>query len=174
MIKLQPKTLERIRDQFRDVGQPASVAFTRPKDLDDPFDGDVDASRRFTALVEAMFMMVSADGNVADEEREVLRGAVRALTDGAVRSAYVEKVIDGIKANAGQGRAARLAAIAPVLREDVALVEGAFVLSAAIAFADSDIQEEENELINDMVEAFGLDGERAEALLDQLEQESAE
>jgi uncharacterized tellurite resistance protein B-like protein len=174
MIKLQPKTLERIRDHFREVGQPASVAFTRPLQADDPFAGDIDATRRFAALYEVMFLMIAADGVLADEEREVLRGAARGLTDGAVRTAYLDKLAEDCKAKAGEGRAARIAAIVPVLQEDDALVEAAFSLAAAIAFADNDIQDEENELINELAEALGLDGDRAEALLSQLENESVE
>jgi tellurite resistance protein len=172
MIKLQPKTLERIRDHFRDVGQPASVAFTRPLEQDDPFAGDPDAKRRFDALFEAMFLMISADGEVADEEREVLRGAVRGLTDSAVRTAHIDRLFDDCKAHAKQGAEARLNAIAPILKEDPALVEAAFSLAAAVAFADSDIKDEENELINTMAEALGIDDDRAEELLNLLENES--
>jgi tellurite resistance protein len=174
MIKLQPKTLERIRDHFREVGQPASVAFTRVPAGDDPFAGDPDAKRRFEALFEAMFLMISADGNIADEEREVLRGAVRGLTDNAVRTAHIDKLMDECKVRAAEGRETRLEAIAPILQEDPALVEAAFSLAAAIAFADSDITDEENELINDLAEVLGLDGERAEQLLNLLENESVD
>ncbi|NUP09219.1 MAG: hypothetical protein HOW73_24475 [Polyangiaceae bacterium] len=173
MIKLQPKTLERIRDHFREVGQPASVAFTRPVVDTDPFASDPDAKRRFEALFEAMFLMIAADGDVADEEREVLRGAVRGLTDNAVRSAHIDKLFDQCKARAGEGTQARLKTIAPILQEDPALVEAAFSLAAAVAFADSDIKDEENELINEMAEALGIEGDRAEELLNLLENESA-
>lgn len=172
MIKLQPKTLERIRDHFREVGQPASVAFTRPLEQDDPFAGDPDAKRRFEALFEAMFLMIAADGDVADQEREVLRGAVRGLTDSAVRSVHIDRMFDDCKARLGEGAEKRMQAIAPVLKEDPALVEAAFSLAAAVAFADSDIKDEENELINSMAEALGIDDERAEELLNLLENES--
>jgi uncharacterized tellurite resistance protein B-like protein len=174
MIKLQPKTLERIRDHFREVGQPASVAFTRPAQLDDPFTGDPDAKRRFEALFESMFLMIGADGDVAESEREVLRGAVRGLTDNAVRTAHIDEMFEGCKARVGEGIDKRLAAIAPILQEDAALVEAAFSLSAAVAFADSEIKDEENELINKMAEAFGIDGDRADELLNLLENESVD
>lgn len=174
MIKLQPKTLERIRDHFREVGQPASVAFTRAVAEDDPFQGDADARRRFEALFEAMFLMIGVDGEVADSEREVLRGAVRGLTDNAVRSVHIDKMFSDCKERSKEGASARLKAIAPVLQEDPALVEAAFSLAAAIAFADSEIKDEENELINEMAEALGIEGDRAEELLNELENESVE
>jgi uncharacterized tellurite resistance protein B-like protein len=174
MIKLQPKTLERIRDHFREVGQPASVAFTRPIADHDPFASDPDAKRRFEALFETMYMMVAADGAIADEEREVLRGAVRGLTDNAVRTAHIDKLFERCAEQAKEGREKRLEAVAPILQEDPALVEAAFSLAAAIAFADSDIKDEENELINELAEVLGIDGDRADELLNQLESESAE
>ncbi len=174
MIRLQPETLQRIRDHFLEVGQPASVSFLRHRQIeDDPFAGDVDARRRFEALFEAMYLMVEADGEVSEVEREVLRGAVRGLTDNAVRSVHIEKLIEGCRERAKDGTKARLAAIAPTLKEDPALVEAAFSLSAAIAFADQEIKDGENELINDLADALDLDGERAEQLLNQLEKESA-
>jgi tellurite resistance protein len=174
MIKLQPKTLERIRDHFREVGQPASVAFTRPVAQDDPFSGDHDARRRFEALFEVMYLMIAADGNVATEEREVLRGAVRGLTDGAVRTVHIDKLLGECDARKDEGVDKRLEALAPILKEDPALVEAAFSLAAAIAFADDEIQDEENELINQLAEVLELDGDRADELLNQLESESEE
>jgi uncharacterized tellurite resistance protein B-like protein len=173
MIRLQPKTLERIRNHFREVGQPASVSFTRPNQvLEDPFSGDEDASRRFDALFEVMFLMIAADGVVADEEFEVLRGAVRGLTDNAIRTAYIDKLMAECKERYKEGREKRLAAIAPVLKEDPALIEAGFSLAAAIAFADSEIQDEENELINQIAEALDIDESRSEELLSQLEEDS--
>ena len=174
MIRLQPKTLERIRNHFREVGQPASVKFTSPAQLEDPFAGDPDAKRRFDALFESMFLMIAADNTIADEEYEVLRGAVRGLTDGAVRTAHIDQMIADCKERYSQGKDARLEVIAPVLKEDPALVEAAFSLAAAIAFADSEIKDEENDLINELAEALGIEGDRAEELLSQLETESEE
>ena len=174
MITLKGKRLLRIRDHFREVGQPASVAFTHVKSDEDPFAADADAKRRFEALFEAMFLMISADGNIADEEREVLRGAVRGLTDHAVRTVYIEKLIEQCQGLAKQGVEERLRAVSPILNEDPALVEAAFSLAAAVAFADSDVTDEENELINQLADALGIDGDKAEELLNQLEAESVD
>ncbi|MEZ4221166.1 MAG: TerB family tellurite resistance protein [Polyangiaceae bacterium] len=172
MIELRPKTLQRIRDELLDLGQPPSVHFMRAGAVEDPFAGDPDARRRFEALFEAMYLMVVADGTVADVEREVLRGAVRGLTDNAVRTKHIEEFMAQCDARAGEGVAARLAAIAPVLQEDPALTDAAFSLAAAIAFADNEIQDQENDLINDLAEALSISSEKAEDLLMQLEQDS--
>lgn len=172
MIALQAKTLQRIRDHLLEVGQPPSVHFMRPLPMDEPFAGDPDAKRRFEALFEAMYLMVVVDGDVAETEREVLRGAVRGLTDNSVRTAHIDKLFERCTELAKQGTATRIAAIAPVLKEDPALTEAAFSLASAIAFADSEIKDEENDLINELAEALELDADRAEQLLNQLEEDS--
>ncbi len=174
MIQLQPSTLERIRDHLLEVGQPPSVHFMRHIADDDPFAGDPDAKQRFEALFEAMYLMVVADGEVAAAERDVLRGAVRGLTENSVRTAHIEKLFAECTERFAQGRDARLAAITPILKEDPVLADAAFSLASAIAFADSEIQDEENELINQLAELLEIDSDRADALLNQLEQDSAE
>jgi tellurite resistance protein len=172
MIELQPKTLQRIRDHLLEVGQPPSVHFMRVLPADEPFAGDPDAKKRFEALFEAMYLMVVVDGEVADAEREVLRGAVRGLTDNSVRTAHIDKLFERMNEQVKQGVNQRIAAIAPILKEDPALTEAAFSLASAIAFADNEIKDEENDLINNLAEALELDPERAEELLNQLEEDS--
>lgn len=169
MIQLNPKTLARIRDHLLDLGAPPSTHFLKAGADPDPFGGDPEAERRFGALFEAMFLMVVADGKVADEEREVLRGATRTLTDNAIRTAHIEKLFEECKGRLGEGVPARLEEIASVLKDDKALADAAFSLASAIAFADSEIEDEENELINDLAEALGLDADHADELLNQLE-----
>ena len=67
---------------------------------------------------------------------------------------------------------ARLAAIGKVLTEDDALRDAAFTLAAAIAFADQEIADAENELINELSDVLDLDADRADELLNQLEADS--
>jgi tellurite resistance protein len=172
MIELQPKTLQRIRDHLLEVGQPPSVHFMHLRSDDEPFAGDPDGRARFEALFEAMYLMIMADGEVAEEEREVLRGAVRGLTNNAVRTAHIEKLFERMGELSKQGVSARLAAIAPVLKEDPALLEAAFTLASAVAFADDEIKDEENELINELAEVLEIEAGRAEELLNQLEADS--
>jgi len=172
MIQLQPKTLQRIRDQLLADGQAPSIGF-RPgmenKPVD-PFDTDDEARARFEALVEAMYLMMTADDDIGTEEKEVLRGAVRDLTANAVRSAHIEKLLERFgESRKNEGWEKRLAAISGVLKGEKVLGEAAFVLAAAVAFADEDIKDEENELINQIAEALGIESERADELLGELE-----
>ena len=56
-----------------------------------------------------------------------------------------------------------------MLQDDRAGAESAFVLAAAVAFADEEIQDAENELLDAFAERSGIPEERANQLLDELE-----
>ena len=47
-----------------------------------------------------------------------------------------------------------------------------FGVAAAIALADDEVTEEENALVNQLAEWFGITAERADAILDQLEEDA--
>ncbi len=128
----------------------------------------------YGSLCEAMYLMMSADGNVSSEEREVLKGALRNLSDDAVHTTHIEAMLDTAAKNvAEEGREKRLEAVIADLREDPARAEVAFVLAAAVAFADNAIADEENETLNTMAEGLGIAEARANELLDQVEQDLA-
>src|SRR5688500_13855150 len=130
------------------------------------------ALNRVDPLAEAMFLMMSVDGKVADEERDAVRGAIRGLTDGLLRTGTINVMLETYaKRLAEQGRVARLQEIASEIVEETGEAEGAVALSAAIALADEEITEEENQFINQLAEWFGISSERAGEILDQLEED---
>jgi tellurite resistance protein len=111
---------------------------------------------------------------VTNDEREVLRGALRALSSDAIRSAHIESLLDSAaKQVAEHGRPARMAEIISQLRDDPARAEVAFVLAAAIAFADNAIADQENDTLNELAEGLGFDEGKAAALLDGVEADLA-
>ena len=123
-------------------------------------------------LCEAMYLMMSADGAVGAEEKEVLRGALRNLAGDAIRSTHIDNMVaDATKRAEEQGREARLKEVVALLHEDKARAEVAFVLAAAIAFADNAIADEENETLNELAEGLGIDEARANELLDDVEKD---
>ena len=123
-------------------------------------------------LCEAMYLMMSADGAVGSEEREVLKGALRNLAGDAIRSAHIESMLaSAAKRVEEEGREARMKEIVAGLHEDKARAEVAFVLAAAIAFADNAIADEENETLNTLAEGLGIDEARANELLDDVEKD---
>ena len=59
--------------------------------------------------------------------------------------------------------------VVSALHEDKTRAEVAFVLAAAIAFADNAIADEENDTLNALAEGLGIDDTRANELLDTVE-----
>jgi uncharacterized tellurite resistance protein B-like protein len=166
MIWLSSSTVARLRDQLRERGQRTSV----PTDADMPDMPQMLAE--FAPLCEAMYLMMSADGDVTIEERDVLKGALRNLSDDKLRQQHIDGLLeDASKLAREHGREERLVEVAAVLQTDPARAEVAFVLAAAIAFADNTIADEENEVITNLADQLGIDEERANALLDQVEKD---
>jgi uncharacterized tellurite resistance protein B-like protein len=169
MIWLSNSTLARLRDQLLESGRRPSAVATSAE--------AAEGQRRqaeFGPLCEAMYLMMAADGEVSSDEREVLRGALRNLSSSTLRSADIDELLAHAVRNVeAEGREARLDAVAAELAEDKGRAEVAFVLAAAIAFADNAIADAENETLSSLAEALGIDEVRAEALLDQVEEDLA-
>src|SRR6478752_2517523 len=147
MIWLSNSTLFRLRDQLRQRGQRPSLVASPGASPDEVELESVVAE--YGPLCEAMYLMMSADGKVGTDEREVLKGALRNLSGDAIRGVHIDALLDEAGKNvADQGRAARLQEVVAQLQDDRARAEVAFVLSAAIAFADNAIADEENETLN--------------------------
>lgn len=171
MIWLSNSTLARLRDQLRARGQrPSRVAPSpdaSPEDLE-----RAAAFAEYGLLCEAMYLMMTADGAISGDEREVLKGALRNLSSDEIRGAHIDAMLEEAGANAeASGREARLAEVSQVLKEDPARAEVAFVLASALAFADNAIADQENEMLNALAEGLGIDEGRANALLDAVEQD---
>jgi uncharacterized tellurite resistance protein B-like protein len=168
MIWLSNSTLQKLRDQLKSRGQRPSIALD-PSASPDVAD-DLMALAEYGPLCEAMYLMMSADGSVTDDERHVLKGALRNLSDDQLGSVQIEALMDGAARNVAEhGREARLSDVILSLHEDRARAEVTFVLAAAIAFADNAIADEENETLNALAEGLGIDEATAEKLLDSVE-----
>jgi tellurite resistance protein len=178
-MKIKTVTIERLRDALLQSGRrPSAVmssayeTLTREGMLSPE---EASALNRVDPLAEAMFLMMSADGKVADEERDAVRGAIRGLTDDLLRSGTINVMLENYaKRLAEQGRDARLEQIASEIAEETSEAEGAFALSAAVALADDEITTEENAFINQLAEWFGISPDRASEILDQLEEDKAD
>jgi uncharacterized tellurite resistance protein B-like protein len=169
MIWLSNSTLARLRDQLLATGRRASIAVDSAHAMDTER-----MNAEYAPLCEAMYLMMSADGDVSSDEREVLRGALRNLSADVLRTADIDALLDGAAGRVtGEGRDVRMRAVAAELSEDRARAEVAFVLAAAIAFADSAIANGENETLDALAELLGIDEARAESLLDDVERDLA-
>jgi uncharacterized tellurite resistance protein B-like protein len=169
MIWLSSSTIARLRDQLRSRGQrPSSVADAASPEA---IEAATNAAE-YGPLCEAMFLMMSADGAVSGAERDVLKGALRNLSGDALHTPQIAALLETASARVAEsGREARMQAVIEALHEDRARAEVAFVLAAAIAFADGAIADEENETLNALADGLGIDEARANELLDGVEKD---
>jgi len=173
MLWLSTSTLSRLRDQLRERGQRPSIV-TPPNSTPEMVEAMNNATE-YGPLCEAMYLMMSADSDVSEAEREVLKGALRNLSGDALRTAHIDALLaDAIQKIADDGREKRMAEVVAALKGDAGRAEVAFVLAAAIAFADNAIADEENETLNTFAEGLGISDDRAEALLDSVDADLAE
>jgi len=173
MIWLSNSTVVRLRDQLRTRGQRPSVVL--PPNCTPDEAQTMQMMAEYGPLCEAMYLMMSSDGTISNDEREVLKGALRNLSDDQLRTAHIETMLDtAAKKATSEGRDSRMKDVIESLHEDTARAEVAFVLAAAIAFADNAIADQENDTLNAFAEGLGIDEERANQLLDSVENDLAQ
>jgi len=172
-MKIQTATIERLRDALLQGGRrPTMVSSSAYETL--AREGlltpeEVGSINRVGPLAETLFLMMAADGTLAETEKDAIRGAIRGLTDNLLRSGTINVMLETYAQRLLQsGRDARLHEVAEELAEDPIEAEGAFALAAAVALADDDVSDEENAFINQLAEWFGISSERAAEILDQL------
>lgn len=172
-VKIDTAAIQALRERLIESGGAPSIVLTGPEAIRQeghPLAGDEEAVALFDATFEAMFIMLCADGVAGDDEKEVLRGAMRELTAGVARSKQIEQMaVDAARRIQDQGIEARLKAVSEVLKQSTVGAEAAFVLAAVMAFADEEVAEEENDMLNDFADLLGLSEERSNELLDALE-----
>ncbi len=178
-MKLETTTIRRLRDALLQSGRRPSVVLSTAYEtlarqgMLSPEESA--ALNRVDPLAETMFLMMSADGKVEDTERDAVRGAIRGLTDNLLRSGTINVMLENYeKRLSEQGRDARLQEIADEIAEEPTEAEGAFALAAAVALADDEIADAENEFINQLAEWFGISEDRANEILDQLDEDQDE
>ena len=108
MIWLSNSTVARLRDQLQQRGQRPSLVAPDPNMSPDAVEL-MNILAEYGPLCEAMYLMMSADGRIGNEERDVLKGALRNLSGDTIRTAHMEAMLDAAGKNvADQGRAARM------------------------------------------------------------------
>jgi tellurite resistance protein len=178
-MKIETVTITRLRDALLASGRrpttvlsPAYETLTREGLLSNE---ETIALSRVEPLAETMFLMMSADGKIEESERDVVRGAIRGLSDNILRSGTINVMIETYQKRLDeQGRDTRLHEIAEEIAGEPSELEGAFALAAAVALADEEVADEENALINQLAEWFGISEERAGEILDQLEADAGD
>lgn len=176
-MRIHTATIARLRDALLQSGRrpslilsPAYETLARSGLLSPE---EAAAVERIDPIAETMYLMMTADGSVANAEQEALRGAIRGLTNNLVRSGTINVMLQSFEARVKEnGRDARLQEIAEALSETPHEAESAFTLAAAIALADDAVDAGENELINQLAEWFGIPSARSEEILDELDHDN--
>ncbi|MFV8819060.1 TerB family tellurite resistance protein [Haliea sp. E17] len=137
--------------------------------------GNVAAPRREAALArvapfaETMYLVMMADGHHAPEELASVRGAIRLLAGDLLDAADLDALLDRCDAAARErGPAFLLQALGNRLCANRNDRETAFTLAAAVALADDTVVEEEQALLGDVAEWFGVSSRRARELLGEI------
>jgi tellurite resistance protein len=175
-MTIRTATITRLRDALLESGRrPSTVVssayetLTRNQLLSPE---EVHALTRVEPLAEIMYLMMAADGRLEEDERDAVRGAIRGLSNNLLRTGTINVMFESFAARlAEHGRDQRMHEIAEELADHVSDAESAFVLAAAIALADDEVDEAENAFINQLAEWLSISAKRSSELLDQLEED---
>ena len=175
-MKIDTSVIERLRDGLLEKGRRPSLVLSSAYEeltrqgLLSP--EETAALERIDPVAEAMYLMMAADGNLAKEERDVFRGAIRDLTNCTLRSGTIKVLLQSHAKKAKEvGWQARLEEVASELAKSPGDAETAYGLVAAIALADEEVTLEENELIDRFAELLGISDDRCCELLDMVKTE---
>src|SRR5450432_300019 len=117
MLWLSTSTLSRLRDQLRERGQRPSIV--SPPNSTPVIIEALNIANEYGPLCEAMYLMMSADSDVSDAEREVLKGALRNLSSDNLRSKNIETSLkEAIEVIESEGREKRMAHVVESLKGD--------------------------------------------------------
>ena len=127
-------------------------------------------AEEYGPLCDVMHVMMASDGEIAGAERDVIRGALREM-DPRIRSAHIEAMLSAAARRLdARGRDEHIRDLGAQLAGDPVRAEAAFMLAAAVAFADDKIVQDEKDVLNQLAAAFGIERTRASSLFDSLEQ----
>jgi tellurite resistance protein len=149
------KRIERLRDKLLARGQatlhpPAPRAQKASPELSA-------MAERVLPFAEIMYLVLSADAAITERERDVLRGALRSLTEGALSSAAMDEMLREFAQNlAREGLDLRLDYLASAMYADRSDARLALGLATAAADADRGVGPEERAVIEGLGERLGM------------------
>jgi uncharacterized tellurite resistance protein B-like protein len=160
-VKLDAARVERLRRQLEQRGAP-SIA---PRSFHETRAETAAAYVRVKPFAEAMFLVMTADGQINEQEREVLRGAVRILTNAQLGEKATDALLAELERNASRtDHEDRLDRVASELWSDREDRELAIALMAAMATADEHVKQSEVDAIIELAQRLGLEQQARDAL----------
>jgi tellurite resistance protein len=165
-VRLDSETLLRLRDELRRSGERRSIP---PVSKSEPPADTLAIVQRVAPMCEVLYLLMIADEHSDQRELEVLRGAIRALTENALRTPVIDGMLERFEAGANQfGREARLAQVAALLSADRQDADAAFTLAAVMAIADESPDDQERAWLEELRVMLGIKPARAAELLGEL------
>jgi uncharacterized tellurite resistance protein B-like protein len=126
--------------------------------------------RRLEPFAETMYLVMMADGEPAATERQALNAALAVLSDGQIRQAAIDSMLNGFQDRArNEGTEARLWQLGVHLSADRDDRETAFSLGAVMALADDQVDVRENQALRWVQEYFGLSDRRVSEILQSVD-----
>jgi tellurite resistance protein len=128
---------------------------------------ELELARRVRPFAEAMYLVVGADAEIGQRERDVLRGALRTLTDNLLSSSVLEGMLEEFEAaRAAEGTDARLDAVASALYWDATDAELAVKLAIAGAEVDGRLDAREQAVVRALATRLGMSDAEVEDMLE--------
>jgi len=114
-------------------------------------------TERVRPVAEVIFLVLSADKAISEREYDVMRGALRSLTDGALSTEAMAALVDEFeRSRERDGVEFRLDYLASALYSDRADARLALGLATAAADADTGVGPEEQAVIRALGERLGI------------------
>jgi len=121
---------------------------------------------RFRPFAQLFYLVASADGEIDEDERHVMRGAFESLTAGRVDRARLLGLEAELMGQAAAcDREQLLEEVCSVLSRDREDAELAFTLAAVVAVANRQVEHHEVQLVDQLGSWLGVSQRRAAELL---------
>ena len=121
---------------------------------------------RFRPFAQLFYLVASADGEIDEDERHVMRGAFESLTAGRVgRGRLLGLEAELLEQAAAYDREQLLEQVCSALSRDREDAELAFTLAAVVAAANRRVERHEVQLVDQLAAWLGLSARRAAELL---------
>jgi tellurite resistance protein len=159
------KRIERLRDKLLARGRPTLYPSPSPSPTD--LSPELLAlAERVRPFAEVMYLVLATDSKISENERDVLRGALRSLTEDALSSSTLDAMLTEFEQlRARQGLEVRLDDLASQLYGDRADARLALGLATAAADSDEGVGSDERAVIVALAERLRVSDEELQALL---------
>ena len=129
-------------------------------------EGGSDAS----SILEAMFLMAAADGEVSPEEMQHFASSMESIMEGASEADLEGTLAEMSALLEEEGWEKRSRAVAKALKGKPA-AEIAFRLATAVAFVDDAVAAEESNALDEMAMAMDISNDRAHEIMSEVHSE---